>query len=87
MDFGLLQKTENGKFIYNIIIGIVSSLIMDLSGSLTKDVLVPLLDPYLKKIKKNPNQKLDFENFTITLIRVGVLSLITIILFNKAKTL
>lgn len=86
MDFGLLQKTENGKFVYNLIVGLVSTLILDLSRSLVKDVMAPIIHPYLKPYLKKINlkkNKLNFENFVITLIRGGVLTMVSIILFNK----
>tara|TARA_B100000768_G_C11279013_1_gene377470 strand:- start:2342 stop:2614 length:273 start_codon:yes stop_codon:yes gene_type:complete len=86
MDLVKLNQSESGRFFYNVLVGIVTSTIMDLSGNITNNLLVPLCMPFSKelvlKLKGNKNKnKILLGRILVFLIRtITVYFIISIII-------
>lgn len=86
MDLKNLNQTETGKFFYNVLIGIVASLIMEFGTSLTNNVLVPFCMPETQEMVvklKDKKNKVLFGRFLVTMVRLGVISILLLILINR----
>ena len=86
MDLKLLNNSEGGKFFYNVLVGIVTTLIIEFGNSFTNDILIPMCIPENKevviKLKKKKN-KMFVGRFLVSLFRLGVISLILLIILNR----
>jgi len=86
MDLKNLNQSEAGKFFYNVLIGIVASLIMEFGTSLTNNVLIPFCIPETQEMViklKNKKNKVLFGRFLVSMIRLAVISVLLIILLNR----
>ena len=86
MDLKNLNQTETGKFFYNVLIGIVASLIMEFGTNLTNNVLIPLCMPETQEMViklKNKKNKVLFGRFLVSLVRLIVISIVLLILINR----
>lgn len=86
MDLKSLNQSEAGKFFYNVLIGIVASLITEFGTSLTNNVLIPFCIPETQEMViklKNKKNKILFGRFLVSIIRLSVISLLLIILLNR----
>ena len=86
MDLKNLNQSEAGKFFYNVLIGIVASLIMEFGTSLTNNVLIPFCIPETQEMViklKNKKNKILFGRFLVSMIRLAVISVLLIILLNR----
>ena len=50
MDLVKLNQSESGRFFYNVLVGIVTTTIMDFSGNITNNLLIPLCMPISKEL-------------------------------------
>ena len=86
MDLKNLNQTDAGKFFYNVLIGIVASLIMEFGTSLTNNVLIPFCMPETQEMViklKNKKNKVLFGRFLVSMVRLAVISVLLIILLNR----
>lgn len=86
MNLKHLNNTENGRFFYNVLGGIVATLILEFGSSISNNILVPLCLPEGKelviKLKKKKNKML-VGRFLVTLIRLLVICIILAIILKR----
>jgi hypothetical protein len=82
-----LNESEPGKFMYNVLVGIVTTIIMDLSTNIANNILIPLFVPMINeleiKLKKDKNKKILVGNLFLFLIRTLVVYFILSIIIKK----
>ena len=87
MDLKKLTESESGKFIYNILIGIATTGIMEFSGLISSDIIVPIcVKNKLLDENKERSKEIDFNNLIVLTIRnIVLVFLIYIIVKNFTK--
>lgn len=86
MDLKKLNQTENGKLFYNVLIGIITTLIIEFSSSLTNNILIPFCIPETQEIVikiKDRKNKILFGKFLVSIVRLSVITILLLILLNN----
>lgn len=87
MNLSKLGETESGKFFYNVLVGIVTSLIMDFSGNITNNLIIPLCMPVSKelvfKLKGKGKNKILVGRLLVFFIRTIIVYFILSIILKK----
>lgn len=82
MDLKNLNETEGGKFFYNVMVGIVTTIIIEFSGLISSDIILPLCARN-NIIKDDKNKNINFNNLMVNLSRNLVLFFICWIIIKK----
>lgn len=82
MDLKNLNETEGGKFFYNVMVGIVTTIIIEFSGLISSDIILPLCARN-NIIKDEKNKNINFNNLIVNLSRNLVLFFVCWIIIKK----
>lgn len=84
MDLNILNKTEGGKFFYNVLVGLVTTILIDFSGLISTDILIPFcVKNNIIKDDKGKSKHIKLNNLVVNISRNLILFFICWIIIKK----